>query len=137
MQLANYTNMQYCIIIQIKTWVKPRLLVSQSLNWVNCTEKIGLCPFHTKNPTFWPLSQTNQGNAPILKLDFLKIELKKKKFMEFYNDILRTYSDVLELDLHELELHAIFFLFFTYNSSSGSSSSKMPLQVLKMSLQAP
>ena len=28
-----------------------------------------------KKPAFCPISQTNQGNAPLLKLDFLKIEL--------------------------------------------------------------
>ena len=28
-----------------------------------------------KNLAFCPLSQTNEGNVPLLKLDFLKIEL--------------------------------------------------------------
>ena len=34
---------------------------------------MGKCPFHTKNPVFCPISQTNYGNVPILKLDFLKM----------------------------------------------------------------
>ena len=44
-----------------------------------------------------------------------------------YNNVLRTYSGVLELDLHELEFNASFGIFLTYNSSSQSSSSKTPL----------
>ena len=38
-------------------------------------EKFGFCPFYKNNPVFCPTSQTNQGNAPILKLNYLKIEL--------------------------------------------------------------
>ena len=38
-------------------------------------EKISLYPFKKNNPAFCPISQTNQGNAPLLKLDFLKIKL--------------------------------------------------------------
>ena len=39
-------------------------------------------------------------------------------FYGAYIDILRTYSGVLELDLHELEFIASFGIFLTYNSSS-------------------
>ena len=49
-------------------------------------EKIGLCPFHTKNPAFCPLFQTNQGNVSILKFYFLKIEF------QMYNSIFGTSS---------------------------------------------
>ena len=41
----------------------------------NPMEKMGKCPFQKNNPAFCPTSQTNQGNAPLLKLDFLKIKL--------------------------------------------------------------
>ena len=42
-------------------------------------DNFGKCIFQAKKAAFYPISQTNQGNAPILKLDFLKIEFKKKK----------------------------------------------------------
>ena len=46
-------------------------------------EKIGKCPFHTNFPAFCPISQTNQGNAPVLKLNFLKIEFQfKTRFLD-------------------------------------------------------
>ena len=38
--------------------------------------KIGKCPFHTNFLAFCPISQTNWGNALVLKLDFLKIEFQ-------------------------------------------------------------
>ena len=46
----------------------------------NLLDKISLCPFLSNNPTFCPISQTNYGNAPLLKLDFPKIEFKKKNY---------------------------------------------------------
>ena len=39
-------------------------------------DKMGFCPFFLKYPAKYPMSETNQGNAPILKLDFLKIEFQ-------------------------------------------------------------
>ena len=40
-------------------------------------------------------------------------------FLGKKSSVLRLYSGVLELELHELELHVIFFFFlFTYNVSS-------------------
>ena len=32
-------------------------------------------------------------------------------FYGAYNDVLRAYNGILELELHELKLHAIFFFF--------------------------
>ena len=58
--------------------------------------KIGKCPFQAKKKkkkAFCPISQTNYGNVPILKLDFLKIELYKKikiKIMEPYSGVLSS-----------------------------------------------
>ena len=48
---------------------------------IQILEKMGKCPFQKKkkNPAFCPIFQANYGNALILKLDFLKIELLKKK----------------------------------------------------------
>ena len=51
-------------------------------NYTITMDKMGKCPFKKKkkkNPAFCPISQTNQGNFILLKLDFLKIELLKKK----------------------------------------------------------
>ena len=48
--------------------------------------KMGKCPFHTKNLAFCPFSETNQGNALILKLNFQKIEF------QMYNSIFGTLS---------------------------------------------
>ena len=45
-------------------------------------------------------------------------------FSGAYSDVLKTYSDVLELELYELELHAIFFIKFQ-NTTIGSL--KIPL----------
>ena len=56
----------------------------------NLLDKISLCPFLSNNPTFCPISQTNYGNAPLLKLDFPKIEFKKKKLQEPYRGVLRS-----------------------------------------------
>ena len=42
-------------------------------------EKMGKCPFQKNNPAFCSTSQTNYENAYLLKLDFLKIKLPKKK----------------------------------------------------------
>ena len=41
----------------------------------NIEAKMGKCPLKKKNLAFCPLFQTNYGNALVLKLDFLKIEL--------------------------------------------------------------
>ena len=38
-------------------------------------EKIRKCLFRAKKATLCPFFQTNYGNSPLLKLDFLKIEL--------------------------------------------------------------
>ena len=41
-----------------------------------------------------------------------RVKKNKKKFLEPYSGVLRTYGGILELELNELELHAIFFLFY-------------------------
>ena len=53
-------------------------------------DKISLCPFHPNYIALCPPSQTNLGNAPLLKLDFFKIELSP--IVTF----LRTYSDIFK-----------------------------------------
>ena len=44
-----------------------------------CLAKMTKCHFHAKILTFFPLSQTNWGNAPVLKLDFWTISYSKPK----------------------------------------------------------
>ena len=45
--------------------------------------KMGKFPFRAKYIAFCPLSQTNQGNAPLLKLNFLKIKFQfKTRFLD-------------------------------------------------------
>ena len=97
--------------------------------------KMGKCPFHTKNLAFCLISQTNQGNILVWKLDFLKIEF------QMYNSIfeISSYSErglrifflgtqvpckvleFMELEFHlnfvkELEFHELEY--FTWYSSS-------------------
>ena len=47
---------------------------------------MGKCPFRAKKPTFYPISQTNWGNAPVLKLNLQKIENGAIKFKKKNNN---------------------------------------------------
>ena len=95
------------IVVRTSHVIQLLLKLSDSINEFSCNpntfnpkifskkqtktrEKMGKCPFQKNNPVFFPTSQTNQENAPLLKLDFLKIELLKKKIMEPYSAVLRS-----------------------------------------------
>ena len=70
--------------------MKIQITVALKLQDVVYWEKMSKCLFQKNNPVFCPTSQTNQGNAPLLKLDFLKIEFKKKKKNpEPYSDVFK------------------------------------------------
>ena len=62
-------NQKHCQKLALPT--SSTLLV----DFPNQREKMGKRPFQKNNPAFCPTSQTNWENAPLLKLDFLKIEL--------------------------------------------------------------
>ena len=56
-------------------------IVTQSMLQVQA--KMGKCSFRSNYTAFCPLSQTNQGNAPLLQFDFLKIEFQlKTRFLD-------------------------------------------------------
>ena len=57
-----------------------------AVSWVTFIwKKLAFAPFKKKNPVFCPTFQTNLGNAPLLKLDFNKIELSDFEKIEFQN----------------------------------------------------
>ena len=62
------------------------------------------------------MSETNQGNTPVLKLDFIKIEFKMYKLIFGIS----SYSKrgLREHEFHELE-------YFTWNSSSQKKKFKI------------
>ena len=77
------------------------ILSSQNISQHKSTTsmaKVGKCPFHIKNPVFCHLSQTNQGNVTILKLEFLKIKFQMRNSVfgtSSYNEH-RVFHMVLE-----------------------------------------
>ena len=48
-----------------------------------------------------------------------------------YNDVLRTYNGVLKLELHEVELHAIFSPFLPITQVHGAQVTKRHYRSLK------
>ena len=71
----------------VALWLKYLLRICERICWIHYVDfnpffmdNFGKCLFQAKKTAFCSISQTNQENTPILKLDFLKIEFKKKKF---------------------------------------------------------
>ena len=78
--------------------------------------KMDKCSFHTKNPAFCPIFQTNQKYTPILKLDFLKSSCKCiTQFLEY-----RVMTN--------MDLEIFFFFFFGGSQVHGT---RVPYKVLK------
>ena len=115
-QQFNWQNLLFVLMTKCNYYIVDTI----SLNYYK--EKMGFCPFYLKNSVKCPMSKTNQRNAIVLKLYFLKIEFQfKTQFLD--NQVIKNrklkyiYIYILELEFHELE-------FFTWYSSSGNLSSK-------------
>ena len=105
-QSSNFKEWEQRILVKIFYFIFgqfPSLYIAEKLVFSLIWEKMGFCPFFLKYPAKCPMSKTNQGNALILKLDFLKIEF------QMHNLIFGTSS------YNKRELR---YFFFFGNSSS-------------------